>query len=325
MWIVTGSTGFIGSALAWELNRAGHHQITLCDHVHPDSRPELFRYLKYSQFVYAKDLMKEIKNLKNVRGVWHMGACSSTTEMNVEYLTENNVEYSKELFRWCTENKVPYIYASSASVYGNGSRGFEDTINTSILEPMNPYGRSKLQFDHWVVQQKDTPPLWYGLRFFNVFGPNESFKGEQASVVFKAFNQISETGRLKLFKSHNPQYKDGEQKRDFVYVKDVSAWIYYLSQSRELQSGIYNMGFGQARTWLDLAYAVFRALEKPAQIDFIDIPEHIRSHYQYFTEAKMEHAFSRGLPRPQWSLERGVEDYVKNYLMKPYSFLGGEG
>lgn len=325
MWIVTGSSGFIGSALAWELNRAGHHQLLLCDHVHADQRPDLFRYLKYTDFVYAKDLMGSIKNLKGVRGVWHMGACSSTTEMNVEYLTENNVEYSKNLFRWCADNKVPFIYASSASVYGNGARGFEDTIDMNLLSPMNPYGRSKLQFDQWAIQQTHTPPLWYGLRFFNVFGPNEAFKGEQASVVFKAFNQISEAGRLNLFKSYNSLYKDGEQKRDFVYVKDVTAWIYYLSQSRELPSGIYNMGFGKARTWVDLSLAVFRALEKAAQIDFIEMPEHIRPHYQYFTEAKMEHAFSRGLPRPHWDLERAVADYVKNYLVKPYSFLGGEG
>jgi ADP-L-glycero-D-manno-heptose 6-epimerase len=319
MIIVTGANGFIGSALVWELNQAGRKDIVCVDTVSPAERPEPLRNLSYTRF-FKKDeiwaFLETHEARKHVEAILHMGACSSTTELDVDFLNENNVEYTRRLWEWCAGNSKTYIYASSAAVYGDGEKGFDDATPPAEFKPLNPYGESKAAFDRWAVQQTKTPPLWVGLRFFNVYGPNEYHKGSMSSVVFKAFNEIGSTGQLKLFKSHNPKYEDGKQLRDFVYVKDITRWILEIMTKSGMKSGIYNMGFGEARTWLDLAGATFKAVAKPMKIDWIEIPEVLRARYQYYTQAKIDRLLALGLSKPQWPLERGVEDYVTNYLKK---------
>lgn len=311
--------------MVWEFNQRGITDLLLSDHILPKDRPALLAKRKFSDFVAADDLFDYLDDPTQayaIEGVVHMGACSSTTEMNETYLQKNNVEYTQKLWNFCVRKKRPFIYASSGATYGDGQMGFDDAIDPSLLKPLNPYGWSKLKFDIWALQQKECPPHWFGLRFFNVYGPNEYHKGEMSSVVFKAFQQINETGHLRLFRSHNDQYKDGEQLRDFVYVKDITRWMFELyAKPAMVSSGIYNMGFGQARTWLDLAQNVFAGMKKPVAIDWIDIPAHIRNQYQYFTEAKMDRLFKEGLSKPQWPLEKGVSDYVSNYLLKEDSVL----
>jgi ADP-L-glycero-D-manno-heptose 6-epimerase len=250
-----------------------------------------------------------------------MGACSSTTETDEEYLKRNNIEYTQKLWEFCARKGKPYIYASSGATYGDGKLGFDDATPPETFKPLNLYGWSKLKFDIWAMQQTQTPSRWYGLRFFNVFGPNEYHKGEMSSVAFKAFNQIRETGKLKLFVSHNPDYKDGEQLRDFVYVKDITRWMWEIMNKPAMKSGIYNMGYGKARTWLDLAKATFQATGKPMQIDWIQVPANIRDQYQYFTEAKMDRLMGQGLSKPEWPLEKAIPDYVNGYLKAKDPYL----
>lgn len=321
MWIITGATGFIGSALAWELNQQGESRLVLSDHVRPEARPGLLKKRQYTEFVLADDLFAYLEKRQDVQGVFHMGACSSTTETDEAYLQKNNVEYSQKIFEFCTRRSIPLIYASSGATYGDGKQGFDDARDPRDYTPLNLYGWSKLKMDIWALEQKKTPPRWYGLRFFNVYGPNEYLKGDMASVAFKAFQQISENGRLRLFKSYNPKYRDGEQLRDFVYVKDIVRWMREMMNAPTVASGIYNMGYGQARSWLDLAKNTFAGMEKPMQIDWIEVPANIRDQYQYFTEAKMDRLMGQNLSRPQWPLEKGIEDYVRGYLRQKDPYL----
>ncbi len=314
MIIVTGANGFIGSALVWDLNQHGREDIVCVDTVSLGERPELLKKLRYKKFLLKDEIWAYLESSgAEVEAILHMGACSSTIETNVEFLNENNVEYTRRLWNWCTKNRKPLIYASSAAVYGDGKEGFDDGQPSKIFKPLNPYGESKAAFDRWVETQTATPPHWYGLRFFNVFGPNEYHKGFLQSVVYKAFNQIRDTGSLNLFRSHRSDFADGKQMRDFVYVKDITRWCLELMKG-DKPSGIYNMGFGQARTWLDLAQAVFENMGQPMKINWIDIPEEMRPRYQYFTEAKIQRLMALGLSKPQWPLEKAVADYIKNYL-----------
>ena len=322
MWIITGATGFIGSALVWELNEHGETNIVISDHVAPSERGDLLKKRKYKDFVKADELFRYLDaHASDIKGVFHMGACSSTTETNEDYLRKNNVEYTQRLFYFCTDRQIPYVYASSGACYGDGTKGFDDATDPGAFKPLNLYGWSKLNFDIWATKQTKTPPRWYGLRFFNVYGPNEYHKGDMSSVAFKAFKQIQETGRLKLFRSHHADYKDGEQLRDFVYVKDIVRWMREMMADAKVESGIYNMGFGQARTWLDLARATFSGVDKPVEIEWIEVPANIRGQYQYFTEAKMDRLLAQGLSKPRWPLDEGVRDYVTNYLNSPDPYL----
>jgi ADP-L-glycero-D-manno-heptose 6-epimerase len=319
MIIVTGANGFIGSAIIWELNQHGHDDIICVDSVPLAQRPEALARRKYQSFLDKDEIWSYLKNNQSgpQKPTWilHMGACSSTTETNREFLLENNTLYTQRLFEWCSEYHVPLIYASSGATYGSGDQGFDDNIDPNLLTALNPYGESKLAFDRWVLPQTSTPPAWYGLRFFNVYGPGEDHKGDMASVVYKAFYQIQKEGELKLFRSHHPDYEDGKQLRDFVYVKDLTHWIWQL-MNMDAKSGIYNMGYGKARTWLDLASSVFASMKREMKIQWIDMPPSIRNQYQYKTEAEMSKLMGQGLPKPQWSLEDGVEDYVVQALSK---------
>jgi ADP-L-glycero-D-manno-heptose 6-epimerase len=318
MIIVTGANGFIGSCLIADLQDRGLTQLVAVDSVDRETRPEPLRKHKLTAFLHTDQLpdFLERQNPRTIQAVFHLGACSSTTETNMEFLRHNNTNYTALLFQFCTERQIPFIYASSAATYGAGGDGFDDEKPSESYTPLNPYGWSKLHFDIWALQQTETPPRWAGLKLFNVYGPNEYHKGAMSSVVYKAFEQIRDTGRLRLFRSYNPQYADGLQMRDFVYVKDVTTWMIDIWQAPHFVSGIYNMGFGKARTWLDLAAATFASMNREMQIEWIEMPESVRTQYQYFTEAKMTKLMTQGLKPPSYSLEDGVRDYVQNYLQK---------
>lgn len=315
MIIVTGANGFIGSAMVWELNQKGIKDIVCVDTVGLDER-NVLKKRQYSLFLKKDELWKFLETdeaKQKITWIIHMGACSSTTETNKEFLWENNTYYTQRIFEWCAEQGKSLIYASSAATYGAGELGFDDTLDSEKLRPLNLYGESKVLFDRWAVKQTKTPPHWYGLKFFNVFGPNEYHKDTMSSVAYKAFHQIQKKNSLGLFKSYNPQFKDGEQMRDFVYVKDVTGWMAELMDKRP-QNGIYNMGFGKPRTWLDLAKSVFSASGREMKIDWLEMPDNIKNQYQYFTEAKTDKWQAQGLSAPKWPLEKAVADYVKNYL-----------
>ena len=265
MIILTGGAGFIGSHLLKKLNEQGEKNILLVDHLSSSSKWKNLLGTYFSSYESKEDFLGKLKSIKNIKAIFHLGACSSTTEKNLDYLIKNNIEYSKTLFSYAAEKKITFIYASSASVYGNGEKGYNDDNNKhEFYKPLNPYGFSKYIFDSWVLSQKKTPPLWFGLRFFNVYGENEHHKGFMKSVVSKAYEEILATGSLKLFKSHNLHYKDGEQKRDFIYVEDVVSVLFQLWDKKLVKnhSGIYNLGSGEARSFHDLASSMFKALQK---------------------------------------------------------------
>ncbi|MEO8513601.1 MAG: ADP-glyceromanno-heptose 6-epimerase, partial [Ignavibacteria bacterium] len=293
MKIITGGAGFIGSAICWRHNTLGNNDILIVDEDTKGSKEQNLKGLDFVDFIDKDSFLKKVQtgaiNYK-VDSIYHMGACSSTTEGDMDYLIENNVEYSKSLGQWCIKNNAKYIYASSAATYGDGSTGFDDDIETIPgLKPLNKYGLSKQMFDMWVIENK-LHNKFVGLKYFNVFGPNENHKADMRSMVNKAYTQISETGKLKLFRSLKPEYKDGEQMRDFIYVKDAVEMTLFFDPFNEAgknETGIYNIGSGTAATWLDAANAVFKALGKEPKIEFIDIPDNIREQYQYFSKANI--------------------------------------
>jgi len=317
MVIVTGANGFIGSVIVWELNQRGITEVVAVDSVGLETR-DLLKKQKYTRFLLKDELwpfLDTVEAKSKVTWIIHMGACSSTTETNKEFLWENNTHYTQKIFEWCTQHKKSLIYASSAATYGAGEFGFDDNMDSEKLRPLNLYGESKVLFDRWALKQNQTPPHWYGLKFFNVFGPNEYHKESMSSVAFKAYNQIKNTGSLGLFKSADPRYKDGEFMRDFVNVKDVTNWIAELMDKKP-GNGIYNMGFGKPRTWLELARSIFSSMQIDMKINWLEMPENIRGQYQYYTEAKTVKWLAAGMTPSKWPLEKAVTDYVQNYLSK---------
>jgi ADP-L-glycero-D-manno-heptose 6-epimerase len=321
MIIITGAAGFIGSGLVQKLNDEGFYDLVLVDDFSSEIKNKNFEGKRYSKQV-ERDVFADwlIENQLHVQFVFHIGARTDTSEMDRELFNRLNLDYTKTIWNICTEFGLPFVYASSAATYGLGEQGYDDDESKiPLLKPLNPYGESKNDFDNWALKQEKKPYFWAGLKFFNVYGPNEYHKGRMASVIFHTFNQIRETGSMKLFQSHNPEFKDGEQMRDFVYIKDVVNVLYFMMQHRK-NSGIYNLGTGKARTFLDLATNTFHAMNTPVSISFVPTPEDIREKYQYFTEASMEKLRSIGYSLDFFSLEAGIEDYVKNYLI-PGKFL----
>lgn len=314
--VVTGAAGFIGSCLVGYLNENGFNDIIAVDDFSKTEKDGNLEGKTLISKIGRKDFIKYLKDFgQEIDFIFHIGARTDTTEFNKEIFDELNVNYSKDLWHFCVENNVPLVYASSAATYGLGEFGYKDDHSIiPSLKPLNPYGDSKNDFDKWVLTQDKFPPFWAGLKFFNVYGPNEFHKGRMASVIFHAFNQIGATGGMKLFRSHNPEYTDGGQLRDFVYVKDVISVCYFLMTQRP-ESGIYNLGSGKARTFLDLAKNTFKAMDKQEDISFIDTPIDIRDKYQYFTEADMSKLIGQGYSKPFHTLEEGVNDYVTNYLI----------
>jgi ADP-L-glycero-D-manno-heptose 6-epimerase len=321
--VITGAAGFIGSCLVSFLNDAGYNNLILVDDF---TNPEKERNLLAKKFAVKVERETFFDWLENhhraIEFVYHIGARTDTTEFDYSIHEHLNVDYSKKIWNYCTKNSIPLVYASSAATYGLGEFGYKD--NPEIIEhlkPLNPYGVSKNEFDKWAIKQSSCPPAWAGLKFFNVYGPNEYHKGRMASVIFHSYNQIIDKGFVKLFKSHKKEFKDGEQLRDFIYVKDVLKICYWFLQcwekdNKNFISGIYNVGTGKSRSFNDLVKATFKGLDRETQIEYIEMPEDIRSTYQYYTQAEMQKIRGAGYTEPIFTLEDGVGDYVRNYLSK---------
>tara|TARA_B100001250_G_scaffold217388_1_gene186481 strand:- start:1284 stop:2249 length:966 start_codon:yes stop_codon:yes gene_type:complete len=316
MIIITGAAGFIGSCLVTRLNNIDITNLILVDDF---SNVEKNKNLEGKSFEKKIDRIKFLQwfphNANMITEVYHIGARTDTAEFDVKIFYQLNLNYSKILWEICAENSIPFIYASSAATYGIGDSGFDDNHDiVESLKPLNPYAVFKNNFDKWVLKQNCYPPFWAGVKFFNVYGPNEYHKGRMASVVFHAFNQIRKTGEMKLFKSHNARYKNGEQLRDFIYVEDVTEILVFM-MNRRFQSGIYNVGSGKARTFNDLVRSTFSAIDCKVNISYIDTPTDIRDRYQYFTEANMSKLQNLGYNKPFTNLEDGVKGYVQKYLL----------
>ena len=323
MYIITGGAGFIGSAMVWKLNSLGIDDILVVDNLACTEKWKNLVPLRYNAYMHRSEFLEKVRagDLRSqVTAVIHMGACSATTERDADFLMQNNLEYTKTLCRFAFERDARFINASSASTYGDGSLGFSDTANLDTLRPLNMYGYSKHLFDVW-AQRKGFLPRLASLKFFNVYGPNEQHKGDMRSVVNKSFHTIAATGKVSLFRSCHPDFADGCQMRDFVYIKDCVDIIWWLLQN-PAAGGVFNIGTGTARTWLDLATAVFTAMGKPANIEFVPMPEHLLGKYQNFTEAPMHTLRAAGYTAPMTSLEDGVRDYITHYLATPCQHLG---
>jgi ADP-L-glycero-D-manno-heptose 6-epimerase len=324
MIIVTGGAGFIGSAFVWKLNQEGIDDILIVDRLGTTDKWKNLVNLRFVNYIHKDDFFELIYNDTlpfEVDAIIHMGACSSTTERDADYLWHNNYVYTNLLAQWALEHNIRFIYASSAATYGDGTKGFsDDHKKINGLKPINMYGYSKQVFDMWVLRKKLENKV-AGIKFFNVFGPNEYHKGDMSSVIFKAFHQIKETGKVNLFKSYKKEYEDGGQMRDFVYVKDCINVMWWLLKNQKT-NGIFNLGTGKARTWNDLIKAVFTAMKKKPNIKYIPMPEALRNQYQYFTQAEMKKLKAAGCPVKFSSLEDSVRDYVVNYLQHDDPHLG---
>ncbi len=314
--LVTGGAGFIGSAIVWALNRRGCENIVVCDILGTNEKWRNLTPLRFADYVEAEALLSRLQTgaLGKFELVLHMGACSTTTEHDANYLIRNNYEFTKDIAVWSLANKTRFVYASSAATYGDGSAGMEDDDSKlDLLRPLNMYGYSKQLFDLYARRAGFLNKI-AGLKYFNVFGPNEDHKADMRSLVHKSFAQVQSEGVIRLFKSYRKDYKDGEQKRDFLYVKDAVAMTLHLAANKKA-GGLFNIGSGEARTWIDLAKSVFAALNKKPKIEFIEMPESIRDKYQYFTQADISRLREAGYKAPVTTLEKAVADYVRNYLV----------
>lgn len=316
MIAITGAAGFIGSCLLSYLNQQGVTHIILVDDFSQPDKNKNIEGKKYIATIHRNQFIQWLaEHPHDIAKMYHLGARTDTTLSDPDVFEQLNLQYSKAIWKHCAENQVPLVYASSAATYGSGENGFEDNHEVvRQLKPLNLYAHSKNEFDKWALAQRQQPPQWYGIKFFNVYGPNEYHKGRMASVVFHAYKQIRETGVVRLFRSHRKEYRDGEQLRDFIYVKDVVQVLDYLME-HELPSGLYNLGTGKARSFVDLAHAVFHALGQLPNIVYVDMPFDIRNSYQYFTQAAMNKLRHNGYQEAFYTLEEGVNDYVKNYLL----------
>ena len=325
MFIVTGGSGLIGSAVVWELNRNGIDDILIVDHLGTSDKWKNLAPLRYDDYMEKDDFLEKLDHNyfsgQKIDGVFHLGACSATTERDATYLVENNFRYTAKLAEFCIENYIKMIYASSCATYGDGSCGYsEDESGIEKLRPMNMYGYSKQMFDLYAKRRGWLEQL-VGCKFSNVYGPNERHKADMRSVVLRCFEQITACGKMQLFKSYRPEYADGEQLRDFLYVKDAVKMIWFLFNSQA--SGLFNIGSGKAESWNKLAGAAFSALNKPVNIEYIEMPEHLRDRYQYYTCAEMEKLRNLGYTEEAMTLEDAVHDYITNYLI-PGKYLGDE-
>ena len=315
--IVTGGAGFIGSCIVRTLNEMGVGDIIIVDDIASTEKWKNIRNKRFTEYVQKEKFVEKLGTLADVSCVIHMGACSSTTEKDFDYLYVNNFEYTKKLWNFCAEREIPFLYASSAATYGDGSLGFSDSMDIKQLLPLNGYGYSKQLFDLWVEKQVKRPPQHVGMKFFNVYGPNEYCKGTMASVIFHSFNSVKKDGRIRLFKSYRGDYGDGEQKRDFLYVKDLCEVIRFFLAHREI-SGLFNLGTGNAESFNTLAASVFGALGLDPDVEYIEMPESLRPKYQYFTEADMKKLKSVGYDKPFHDLRSGAADYVRGFLNEDY-------
>lgn len=318
MIVITGGAGMIGSMIAWQLNQEGRDDLVIVDRQKHAEQWQNLCHRRYEEYLDKEELLPWLEIGAELDAVIHMGAISATTERDWNRLLEDNIRYSQELWQWCADNGVPFLYASSAATYGNGEHGYDDA-DIDDLRPLNAYGYSKHFFDQWALRQAEVgnaPPLWCGFKFFNVYGPNEYHKERMASVALHSFNQFREHGTVKLFKSDRPDVEDGMQLRDFVYVKDAAAVVTWFLQGRG-ESGIYNIGTGQARAFKDLATAVMTSAGHEPKITWIDMPDDLKGKYQYYTQAEMGKLRAAGYDKPFHTLEEGVRDYVQNYLMQP--------
>jgi ADP-L-glycero-D-manno-heptose 6-epimerase len=316
MIVITGAAGFIASCLVQKLNDEGFVDLVLVDDFSKSEKNANWQGKKFSQKIERSEFLAWAKaNANQIQFIYHIGARTDTAEFDIELLNQLNLDYTKAIWNLCVEEGLPLVYASSAATYGMGEEGFEDNeADIPKLKPLNPYGQSKQDFDVWALQQARKPYFWVGLKFFNVYGPNEYHKNRMASVIFHAFNQIQKNGSLKLFRSHHPDFSDGGQMRDFVYVKDVMNVLYFWLHHRK-DNGIYNLGSGTARTFNALGTAVFDSLNLTPNIEYIDTPIDIRDKYQYYTQADMSKIKAVGYDIPFHTLEEGTKDYVQNYLM----------
>lgn len=315
--VVTGGAGFIGSCLVRMLNDKGIEDILIVDNIAGTEKWKNLVNKKYREYIHKDVFLERLGSYKGITHILHMGACSSTTEKNFDYLYQNNFEYTRALWKYCTEHQISFIYASSAATYGDGSQGFSDQCDISILRPLNGYGYSKHFFDLWAKEQPDTPKQYVGLKFFNVYGPNEYCKGTMASVIFHGYRQVKESGKIRLFKSYRPDYADGGQLRDFVYVKDICRVIEFLMERPGI-SGVFNVGTGRAESFEKLGKSVLKALGRQEEIEYIEMPENLRKKYQYYTQADMKKLRSVGYSADFHSLEEGTADYVQNYLERDF-------